>query len=155
VELGDALAVVGGVTIHAPVAGVVTQQVIAGGGTASTGAIFARILTSDVRASYSNVGSYVSIAAPGGGLPSGNASGQSSCSATSCFGIGSPLPNGGYGYKSGTSMAPPHVTGTAALVRSKCTSLTPGQVVAAITGNARDLGPAGTDPEYGAGLAQA
>jgi thermitase len=52
---------------------------------------------SDARASWSNYGDWVDVAAPGAN-------------------IYSTLMNNGYGYKSGTSMASPHVVGLAALV---------------------------------------
>lgn len=53
------------------------------------------------KASYSNYGDFVDIAAPG----------------TNVY---STFSNGGYGYMSGTSMACPHVSGVAALVVSAC-----------------------------------
>ena len=55
----------------------------------------------------------------------------------------------------GTSMSAAHVSGVAALVRSKFPSLTPGQVRTVLTCSALDLGPPGTDLQYGAGLVQA
>ena len=57
-----------------------------------------------VKASYSNYGSWVDIAAPGGSGYKGA--------------ILSTLPNNEYGYKEGTSMACPHVSGVAALLLS-------------------------------------
>ncbi|MEW7278918.1 S8 family serine peptidase [Aquimarina sp. 2201CG1-2-11] len=57
----------------------------------------------DQKASYSNYGTWVDIAAPGGG-------GQG--------GVLSTVPGESYGYKQGTSMACPHVSGVAALVVS-------------------------------------
>ncbi len=56
--------------------------------------------STDQRSSFSNYGSSVDIAAPGSN-------------------IYSTLPNNGYGYKSGTSMATPHVSGVLALLYSK------------------------------------
>ena len=59
-------------------------------------------------APYSNYGSWVDIAAPGGVLDYGEAGG-----------VLSTLPNNQYGFNEGTSMATPHVTGIAALVVSQ------------------------------------
>ncbi|MDY8134197.1 S8 family serine peptidase [Aquimarina sp. 2201CG5-10] len=58
----------------------------------------------DQKASYSNYGNWVDIAAPGG-------QGQG--------GVLSTVPDQSYGYKQGTSMACPHMSGVAALVISK------------------------------------
>lgn len=59
--------------------------------------------SSDRRASYSNYGTGVDLAAPGG---------------TASEGVYSTLPAAGYGSKYGTSMAAPHVSGVAALIWS-------------------------------------
>lgn len=64
-------------------------------------------------ASYSNHGSTVDIIAPGGLLDYGDQQG-----------VLSTLPNNEYGYNEGTSMATPHVSGTAALVLAKYGSQT-------------------------------
>lgn len=64
----------------------------------------------DVLASYSNYGSGLDIAAPGGQC-------YSNTSAEGC--IYSSYLNGGYEWLQGTSMAAPQVTGTAAIVASK------------------------------------
>ena len=58
-----------------------------------------------------------------------------------------------YEYYQGTSMATPHVSGFAALLMQQGIT-TPAAVEAAMKQFARDLGPAGSDPEYGAGLIQ-
>lgn len=60
------------------------------------------------------------------------------------------VPNG-YAFQSGTSMAAPFVTATAALMRSVNRSLTPTQVQAILESTAIDLGPPGKDVQYGAG----
>jgi serine protease len=46
--------------------------------------------------------------------------------------IASTTPNGGYAYMSGTSMATPHVSGTAALTLAACPALTTSQLVSTI-----------------------
>jgi len=51
-------------------------------------------------------------------------------------------------------MATPHVAGVAALIMSKW-SLTRDTVIARLLSTAKDLGPAGWDPEYGAGIVDA
>ncbi len=90
------------------------------------------------RASYSNTGPEVDLAAPG----------------TSIFST-VPVRAGSYASISGTSMATPFVSAAAALVLSRDPSLTAAQVEAALVGTALDLGPAGPDSETGAGLLRA
>ena len=87
-------------------------------------------------ASYSNYGGHVSVAAPG----------------TSIY---STWMGGGYGYMSGTSMATPHVSGLAALLRAYYPSYTPDQIASAILDNAEDIGAAGRDDYAGCGLIDA
>ncbi|WP_460460506.1 S8 family serine peptidase [Angustibacter peucedani] len=88
--------------------------------------------SSDRVAVFSNTGSTVDVAAPG-------------------VGILSTVP-GGYGSKSGTSMATPYVAAVAALVRSADPTLTAPQVAQVLQGTAHDLGPVGPDNSFGAGL---
>jgi len=64
----------------------------------------------DVRSYYSNYGTWVDIAAPGGELETTNEDPTA---------IHSTIPNDNYGVMQGTSMACPHVSGVAALVVSK------------------------------------
>jgi subtilisin family serine protease len=92
----------------------------------------------DERASFSNVNSYVSIAAPG-------------------TTIWSTVPPTAYGIKNGTSMATPHVSGVAALVRAACPAKTPAQVEDILTSTAMPLPDLASSPNsmFGAGLVQA
>ena len=86
----------------------------------------------DARASFSTIGDFVAIAAPG-------------------VNIYSSYDTGGYAYMSGTSMAAPHVAGLAALIRAMRPSWTPAQIYAYIESNADDINPAGWDPYTGYG----
>ncbi len=52
---------------------------------------------------------------------------------------------------SGTSMATPFTSGTAALILDANPGLTPAQVISYLTGTAQDWGPAGQDLDYGFG----
>lgn len=85
------------------------------------------------RAEFSNYGDYVSVAAPG-------------------VNIASTYPNRQYAELSGTSMAAPHVTALAGLVKSLHPALTNEEVMNIITGTAVDLGEPGPDVYYGSGL---
>ena len=140
---GTLIANVGAQQVKAQTHGVLVQRKVADGATVSGSPALATVISADHRAPYSNVSQYLTLAAPGGALPS------------TPYGIHSTLPGSAYGFKSGTSMAAPHVAGVAALVRARCPGLTPAQVVAALTGTAEDLGQAGWDPAYGAGMVRA
>lgn len=92
------------------------------------------------RSSFSNYNSSIDICAPGGdGLPYDSGD------------IYSTIPSNTYGYKAGTSMAAPFVSGLAALIFSQNPSWTNTQVENQITSTADDLGPPGWDPYYGYG----
>ncbi|KHL93510.1 serine protease [Paenibacillus sp. IHB B 3415] len=98
------------------------EEVIAVAATNSTG----------VRASFSNYGDYIDVAAPGES-------------------IASTYPDNQYAALSGTSMASPHVAALAGLVRSLNPGLTNKEVTELLTSNAVDLGDAGHDKYYGWG----
>ena len=102
--------------------------------------------TTDTKASYSNFGSCVDLAAPGGDgmipadwvLSTSQAAGQ-------------PI---GYYYSAGTSMASPHVAGLAALLISKGVT-GPANVQNVMQTTATDKGAAGYDTTFGWGLINA
>jgi thermitase len=88
--------------------------------------------STDQWAWFSNYGPEVSVAAPG-------------------VGIYSTYLGAGYTYRSGTSMATPHVAGLAALIWSQYPGYTNDQVEGRIEMTAVDLGTPGWDPYYGHG----
>lgn len=85
------------------------------------------------RANFSNFGSSVGVVAPGVDIPS-------------------TYIDQDYAELSGTSMACPHVTGMAALIRSANPKLNNEQVISIIKSSAHDLGTPGRDDYYGYGL---
>jgi hypothetical protein len=101
------------------------------------------------RAPYSNYGSTVDIAAPGGSTGSGANYGVWSL----WWNFQSAAP--AYEALQGTSMAAPHVTGVAALVLAANPALTRSQLRARLLDNTIDLGAQGDDDEFGAGLVDA
>ena len=96
----------------------------------------------DQRASYSNYGSDIELAAPGG-------DGGTGFPYNLVMSLSNNAGNNFYSYKAGTSMATPQVTGLAALLIA--TGVNPASVVARMKATADDLGPAGFDVEYGVG----
>ena len=103
----------------------------------------AAITRSGAKASYSNTGSMVTIAAPGGDAGSGILS-------TVNTGLTSPAADG-YAYFQGTSMAAPHVAGTASLMLSANPTLTPAQVRQLLQSSARAF-PVGTESDCHPGI---
>lgn len=83
--------------------------------------------------SYSNFGSQIDIAAPG----------------TDIF---APVMGGGYDFLTGTSMAAPNVSGTAALILQRNPNFTPAQVRQALTETAKEAGQLGRNDRYGHGI---
>ncbi len=84
------------------------------------------------KASFSNYGDYIGVSAPG-------------------VNIASTYPHNQYAALSGTSMASPHVTALAALIRAANPDLKNTEVMEVIRQSAKDLGPKGRDPYYGFG----
>jgi bacillopeptidase F len=69
--------------------------------------------------------------------------------------VRSSVPDGGYGFKTGTSMASPHVAGVIALLMEAFPWATGTEIKMALIATAQDLGQAGEDNTYGNGLIDA
>ncbi len=107
------------------------------------------------RAPYSNVGSEIDVVAPGGDNNiDQNNDGFGDGIVQQTFKAGE-INTFRYLFLEGTSMAAPHVSGLAALLLSVDPTLTVDELESVIESTALDLGPAGVDNEYGAGLIQA
>lgn len=100
------------------------------------------------QAGYSNFGSMVKIAAPGGGGANG---------VLSTWNFGTTSPGGdAYAYFSGTSMAAPHVAGVISLMRAVDPTLTPAQALSKLQKSARPFPLAScTTSTCGAGIVNA
>jgi thermitase len=86
----------------------------------------------DAHASFSNTNSDVEIAAPG-------------------VSVLSSYNDGGYRVLSGTSMATPHVSGVAAVIRTRNPTFTAAQARSKLDASVDDKGPAGRDTSFGFG----
>lgn len=109
------------------------------------------------RASYSNVGPSIKVAAPGGDF-STNLNGNSGAGVLSTVATnleGSVQP--GYAFYMGTSMATAHMSGVVALMRSANPALTPLDIDNLLVSGAltEDLGQPGRDNHFGYGLIDA
>jgi subtilisin family serine protease len=116
----------------------------------------------DQKAYFSNYGSKIDLAAPGGG-DEGNGydafrsvlSLRSSGAGDDMTGSGRLVVGGSYLRQAGTSMAAPHVAGVAALVRALHPEYSVMQVRQALRAGADDVGPPGNDLESGYGRVNA
>ncbi|MCZ7556928.1 MAG: S8 family serine peptidase [Bacteroidia bacterium] len=109
-------------------------------------------------ACYSNYGrSTIAVAAPGGNFDcaTGNAVVQDLVMAPFApyvaNQLGLPNPTTWYVFAAGTSMAAPHVSGVAALIKSRNPNANAGQMQTKLQNTADDLGSPGVDPYYGKG----
>ncbi|MGQ9698000.1 MAG: S8 family serine peptidase [Armatimonadota bacterium] len=101
----------------------------------------------DVRASYSQVGDWVDLVAPGGD-PAGEADADPNHWVLSTWARSRGT---GYAMAAGTSQASPVVAGLAGLIWSVNPELTSDEVIDIIKDTAKDLGAPGWDAEYGYG----
>lgn len=106
------------------------------------------------KASYSNFGSPVDIAAPGGDLGPNRSDGTFFVHSALCDFRSNPCVPA-YGRLAGTSMAAPHVSGVAALLLAQNPGLSVGQLRDRLLNFAVDIGAPGTDNLYGHGLLNA
>jgi subtilisin family serine protease len=90
----------------------------------------------DALFSGANRGKHIAVAAPG-------------------VDILAPAPDGAYQFTTGTSVAAAEVSGVVALLIERNPQLTPDEVKKILMSTARDLGPKGHDPSFGAGLVDA
>jgi serine protease len=105
----------------------------------------------DAKASYSNFGPEVDIAAPGGDMVDCTGDNVAEWILSTWW---SPNAGNAYGYALGTSMAAPHVSGVAALLISRGV-VGPAAIQARLQTTATDLGSPGWDPHFGWGLVNA
>lgn len=110
------------------------------------------------RTSYSNYGSTIDVAAPGGNSAAdANGDGYGDGVLSSCGDDASGTLLFNYQFMSGTSMAAPHVAGVIALMKALKPDLTPVEFDTLLTSGAltQDLGVAGRDNDFGYGLIDA
>ena len=95
--------------------------------------------------SYGTTGGYLDVSAPGGVSMSG-------CASNPAVEILSTWNDGSYCSIAGTSMATPHVSAAAALLRAANSACTAAQVKSRLKTTAGDLGTPGADSTFGAGI---
>ncbi len=109
------------------------------------------------QASYSNFGSYIDVAAPGGDTGDYDGDGYPDMVWSTCGDDSSGSIIYDYQLKAGTSMATPHVAGVVALMKALDPALTPAELDTLLASGAitNDIGSAGRDNDYGHGLIDA
>jgi serine protease len=107
------------------------------------------------RAPYSNYGTKIDVAAPGGDTSRDSNADDYADGILST--LASATRTADYRFYQGTSMAAPHVAGVIALMKAVYPAMTPGQLDALLESGAltTDLGTAGRDNTYGWGLIDA
>ena len=115
----------------------------------------------NAKAYFSNYGSKIDVAAPGGGDTDSTGlviqpdrsilSLKSSAAGSSMTGSGQLIVATKYLRQSGTSMASPHVAGVAALIRAQHPEYSPEQVRQVLRNSADDIGAPGVDNHFGYG----
>lgn len=108
-------------------------------------------------ADYSSFGPTIDVAGPGGEAADDNGDGLIDGVFSTIGRDNNGVIENTYGYLIGTSMAAPHVSAVAALMKSVAPNLTPDQFDAFLSAGelTDDLGPAGRDDSYGFGLINA
>lgn len=108
-------------------------------------------------ASYSNSGSTIDVAAPGGDSGDLNGDGYQDFVASTDGDDTSGTLKFTYGLKAGTSMASPHVAGVVALMKSVNAALTPADIDSLLSSGRMtvDIGTPGRDNSFGYGLIDA
>ena len=115
----------------------------------------------NAKAWFSNYGSKIDVAAPGGGDTDSTGlviqpdrsilSLKSSAAGSSMTGSGQLIVATKYLRQAGTSMASPHVAGVAALIRAQHPEYSPEQVRQVLKNSADDIGAPGVDNQFGYG----
>lgn len=119
------------------------------------------ISSTNAKASFSNYGAKIDVAAPGGGDTDSTGlvvqpdrsvlSLLSSAASSTMTGSGQLIVGAKYLRQAGTSMASPHVAGAAALLRASHPEFSNEQVRQALKQSADDLGASGVDNQFGYG----
>jgi len=109
-----------------------------------------------VLADYSNYGTDIDIVAPGGDSQDLNGDGYMDGILQNTFNPQTKDPTDfNWWFLTGTSMATPHVSGTAALMLAANSEATPDDIMDALENTAKDMGSQGWDQYYGHGIINA